>query len=57
MVAQAKEHVKELPQLKVEHVLKVAAKQEDKRQLLKKTRKNDLLPKKTNHKQKSLTVR
>lgn len=48
---------KELPQLKVEQVLRVAAKQEDKRQLLKKAQKNSLLPKRNQQKPKGLSVR
>jgi hypothetical protein len=54
---QARERSKELPTLKVDQVLRVAAKQEDKRLLMKKSRKNDLLPKKTQQKSKSLSVR
>jgi len=54
---QQRERSKELPTLKVGQVLRVAAKQEDKRLLLKKEHKNNLLPKKTQQKSKSLSVR
>lgn len=55
--ARARERTKELPTLKVDQVLKVAAKQEGKRQLLKKERRNELLPKKSKQKSGSLSVR
>jgi len=55
--APAKQPDKEPQQLKVNDVLRVADLQKEKRQLLKKGQRNDLLPKKNKQKAKSLSVR